>query len=244
MFWLAEGLVYRRQDSIIHSLDPRVKLIISFSLFILSLFSSTIFEFTILLFAIFLLGALSKVLRRMAKTITFSLTFVIMIFVINLLVGYDLIFSIIISLRFIAIISSSSIFFLTSSPDELDLVMRSLHLPYDLIFAFVTAVRFVPVILLDAVQIIDSQRSRGLEIEKGSIFKRIRNYIPVLIPLIVQSIIRSEELAEAMESRAYGFSKKRTSYYTLHFKRSDYLILCLHFMLVVLFILLVYFFHL
>ncbi|MEM4736771.1 MAG: energy-coupling factor transporter transmembrane component T, partial [Nitrososphaeria archaeon] len=95
-----------------------------------------------------------------------------------------------------------------------------------------------------AVQIIDSQRSRGLEIEKGSIFKRIRNYIPVLIPLIVQSIIRSEELAEAMESRAYGFSKKRTSYYTLHFKRSDYLILCLHFMLVVLFILLVYFFHL
>lgn len=244
MFWLAEGLVYRRQDSIIHSLDPRVKLIISFSLFILSLFSSTIFEFTILLFAIFLLGALSKVLRRMTKTITFSLTFVIMIFVINLLVGYDLIFSIIISLRFIAIISSSSIFFLTSSPDELDLVMRSLHLPYDLIFAFVTAVRFVPVILLDAVQIIDSQRSRGLEIEKGSIFKRIRNYIPVLIPLIVQSIIRSEELAEAMESRAYGFSKKRTSYYTLHFKRSDYLILCLHFMLVVLFILLVYFFHL
>ncbi|MCX8188375.1 MAG: energy-coupling factor transporter transmembrane protein EcfT [Nitrososphaeria archaeon] len=244
MFWLAEGLVYRRQESIIHSLDPRVKLIISFSLFILSLFSSTIFEFIILLSAIFLLGVLSKVLRRMIKTITFSLTFVIMIFVINLLVGYDLIFSIVISLRFIAIISSSSIFFLTSSPDELDLVMRSLHLPYDLIFAFVTAVRFVPVILLDAIQIIDSQRSRGLEIEKGNIFKRIRNYIPILIPLIVQSIIRSEELAEAMESRAYGFSKKRTSYYTLHFKMKDYLILCLHLMLVVLFILLVYFLHL
>ncbi len=244
MFWLAEGLVYRRQESIIHSLDPRVKLIISLSLFLLSLFSSTIFEFIILLSAIFLLGVLSKVLRRMIKTITFSLTFVIMIFAINLLVGYDLIFSIIISLRFIAIISSSSIFFLTSSPDELDLVMRSLHLPYDLIFAFVTAVRFVPVILLDAVQIIDSQRSRGLEIEKGNIFKRIRNYIPVLIPLIVQSIIRSEELAEAMESRAYGFSKKRTSYYTLHFKRKDYFVLCLNLTLVVLFILLIHLFHL
>lgn len=239
MFWLAEGLVYRRQESIIHSLDPRVKLVISLSLFLLSLFSSTIFEFIILLSAIFLLGALSKVLRRMIKTITFSITFVIMIFVINLLVGYGLFFSIIISLRFIAIISSSSIFFLTSSPDELDLVMRSLHLPYDLIFAFVTAVRFVPVILLDAVQIIDSQRSRGLEIEKGNIFKRIRNYIPILIPLIVQSIIRSEELAEAMESRAYGFSKKRTSYYILHFKRKDIIVLCLNLTLVVLFILLV-----
>jgi len=243
MFWLAEGLIYRRQDSFVHSLDPRVKLIISVSLFILSLFSNTIFEFTILLSTIFILGIVSKVFRRMIKTITFSLTFVAMIFVVNLLVGYELIFSIIISLRFIAIISSSSIFFLTSSPDELDLVMRSLHLPYDLIFAFVTAVRFVPVILLDALQIIDSQRSRGLEIEKGNLFKRIRNYIPVLVPLIVQSIIRSEELAEAMESRAYGFSKKRTSYYKLSFRRQDYFALfsCLSF--IILFILLVYYFR-
>ena len=243
MFWLAEGLIYRRQDSFVHSLDPRVKLIISLSLFILSLFSNTIFEFTILLSTIFILGIVSKVFRRMIKTITFSLTFVAMIFLVNLLVGYELIFSIIISLRFIAIISSSSIFFLTSSPDELDLVMRSLHLPYDLIFAFVTAVRFVPVILLDALQIIDSQRSRGLEIEKGNLFKRIRNYIPVLVPLIVQSIIRSEELAEAMESRAYGFSKKRTSYYKLSFRRRDYFALFSCLLFIILFIFLIYYFR-
>jgi len=243
MFWLAEGLIYRRQDSFVHSLDPRVKLIISLSLFILSLFSNTIFEFAILLSTIFILGIVSKVFMRMVKTITFSLTFVAMIFIINLLVGYELIFSIIISLRFIAIISSSSIFFLTSSPDELDLVMRSLHLPYDLIFAFVTAVRFVPVILLDALQIIDSQRSRGLEIEKGNLFKRIRNYIPVLVPLIVQSIIRSEELAEAMESRAYGFSKKRTSYYKLSFRQRDYFALFSCLLFIILFILLIYYFR-
>jgi len=243
MFWLAEGLIYRRQESIVHSLDPRVKLIISLSLFVLSLLSSTIFEFIILLSTILLIGIVSKVFRRMMKTVAFSTSFVVMIFVINLLVGYDLVFSTIISLRFIAIISSSSIFFLTSSPDELDLVMRSLHLPYDLIFAFVTAVRFVPVILLDAVQIIDSQRSRGLEIEKGNLFKRIRNYIPVLVPLIVQSIIRSEELAEAMESRAYGFSKRRTSYYTLRFRMRDYFALFLCLSLAALFIFLTYFLH-
>ena len=243
MFWLAEGLIYRSQESPFHSLDPRIKLFFSIMLFSLSLLSNTILEFIIILSVVLFIGLISKVVKRMAKTIVFSISFLAMIFIINILVGYDIIFSIIVSLRFIAVVSSSSIFFLTSSPDELELVMKSFRLPYDLIFAFVTAVRFVPVIMLDALQILDSQKSRGLEIEKGNLMKRIKNYLPVLVPLIVQSIIRSEELAEAMESRAYGFSKKKTSYYSLHLRKRDYLafVLCLIFMIQ--FILLIYLLH-
>jgi len=56
----------------------------------------------------------------------------------------------------------------------------------------------------------DAQKARGLEMEKGNFLKRIRNYVPVLIPLIVSAIRRSLELAEAMESRAWGATKKRT----------------------------------
>jgi len=212
-------------------------------LFSLSLLGNTIFQFIIILSTILFIGLISKVLRRMSKTIMFSLSFLAMIFIINILVGYDILFSIIVSLRFISVVSSSSIFFLTSSPDELELVMKSLRLPYDLIFAFVTAVRFVPVIMLDALQILDSQRSRGLEIEKGNLVRRVKNYLPVLVPLIVQSIIRSEELAEAMESRAYGFSKKKTSYYSLHLRNRDYLMLVLCLTFVISFILSIYFLH-
>jgi energy-coupling factor transport system permease protein len=69
----------------------------------------------------------------------------------------------------------------------------------------------------------DAQKSRGLELDKGNFLKRIRNYIPILIPLIVGAIRRSLELAEAMESRAFGAQKKRTNLYKLQLKRSDYL---------------------
>jgi energy-coupling factor transport system permease protein len=67
----------------------------------------------------------------------------------------------------------------------------------------------------------DAQKARGLELEKGGFMKRIRNYIPILIPLIVSAIRRSLELAEAMESRAWGAVKKRTNLYALKLHRGD-----------------------
>jgi energy-coupling factor transport system permease protein len=57
----------------------------------------------------------------------------------------------------------------------------------------------------------DAQKSRGLELEKGNLLRRVRNMIPVLIPLVVNSVVRSGELAEAMESRAYGAVPRPTS---------------------------------
>jgi energy-coupling factor transport system permease protein len=66
-----------------------------------------------------------------------------------------------------------------------------------------------------------------LELEKGGLLKRIRNYIPVLIPLIVSAIRRSLELAEAMESRAWGATKKRTNLYLLKLHKGDYSLLAI-----------------
>jgi len=64
-------------------------------------------------------------------------------------------------------------------------------------------------------------------LEKGNFMKRIRNYIPVLIPLIVSAIRRSLELAEAMESRAWGATKKRTNLYSLRLRRGDVALLAI-----------------
>jgi energy-coupling factor transport system permease protein len=93
--------------------------------------------------------------------------------------------------------------------------------PYEIVFAFTTAVRFVPVLAEEAQTIMDAQKARGLELERGNFLKRIRNYIPILIPLIVSAIRRSLELAEAMESRAWGATKKRTNLYTLKMHKGD-----------------------
>ena len=71
----------------------------------------------------------------------------------------------------------------------------------------------------------DAQRSRGLELDKGSFLNKIRNYIPILLPLIINSIRRSLELAEAMESRAFGSTQDRTNLYELNMKSSDRLII-------------------
>jgi energy-coupling factor transport system permease protein len=109
----------------------------------------------------------------------------------------------------------------------LGLALEQTRLPYEFSFAFTTAVRFVPVLAEEAQTIMDAQKARGLELEKGNFMKRIRNYIPVLIPLIVSAIRRSLELAEAMESRAWGATKKRTNLYVLKFHRGDFALLAI-----------------
>jgi energy-coupling factor transport system permease protein len=125
------------------------------------------------------------------------------------------------TLRFIVLVESFSVFFLTTSPDHLGLALEQTHVPYEFVFAFTTAVRFVPVLAEEAQTIMDAQKARGLELERGNFLKKIRNYIPILIPLIVSAIRRSLELAEAMESRAWGATKNRTNLYVLKMHRGD-----------------------
>jgi energy-coupling factor transport system permease protein len=131
------------------------------------------------------------------------------------------------TLRFVVLVESFSVFFLTTSPDHLGLALEQTHVPYEFSFAFTTAVRFVPVLAEEAQTIMDAQKARGLELEKGNFLKRIRNYVPVLIPLIVSAIRRSLELAEAMESRAWGATKKRTNLYALKLHRGDFALLAI-----------------
>jgi energy-coupling factor transport system permease protein len=131
------------------------------------------------------------------------------------------------TLRFVVLVESFSVFFLTTSPDHLGLALEETRVPYEFAFAFTTAVRFVPVLAEEAQTIMDAQKARGLELEKGGFLKRIRNYVPVLIPLIVSAIRRSLELAEAMESRAWGATKKRTNLYALKLHRGDFALLAI-----------------
>ena len=232
-----EGLRFRHGDTPIHRLDPRTKFIISCIIFTLALIF-TDFQFLIILFlAQVPLIYWAKVQKEWGRSIQGGTTLTLIIFFTNLIVGYVsnaftltpslILYSATIAFRFIVLMSSFSLFFLTTSPDDLSLALEQSHIPYEFCFAFTTAVRFVPVLANEAQTIMDAQKSRGLELERGNFFKRIRNYIPILIPLIVGAIRRSLELAEAMESRAFGAKKERTSLYTLKIRRTDYITLIL-----------------
>ena len=206
---------------------------------VLVIFLSAILFFDLIpLLTVFLIQIpliiIAKIFREWVKTLRGAIVLAMLIFITNLLSFYffnnhhitwsNVEYSFSLTLRFIVLITSFSIFFLTTSPDKLSLTLEDLRVPFEFNFAFITAIRFVPVLADEAQTIMDAQRSRGLELDKGSFLTKIKNYIPILLPLIINSIRRSMELAEAMESRAFGAIENRTNLYELKMRGVDYLI--------------------
>ena len=226
MMWLSGGFIFRKGYSFYHKLDPRAKLLNSVLMFVTTLLARSIFEMVLVVAFMVGLSAAATVLKRVARTMAFTALFSGFIFVVNVLFTRDLETSVLYATRFVAIVVSTSIFFITTSPDELEQVMKMFRLPRDVVFAFVTAVRFIPVMMLDTIQIMDAQKSRGLELERGNLVRRVRNMIPILIPLVVNSVVRSGELAEAMEARAYGATPRPTSLLAYRAKQVDVGVAC------------------
>lgn len=232
-----DGLKFRRVYSPVHNLDPRIKFLYVCAVFV----AAILFGELIPLIVLFLLPIPFVILAGVRKEWLHSLRGAAFlagfIFIVNIASnfftsGYVLTAvavetSAAMTLRFVVLVESFSVFFLTTSPDHLGLALEQTRVPYEFAFAFTTAVRFVPVLAEEAQTIMDAQKARGLELEKGGVLKRIRNYVPVLIPLIVSAIRRSLELAEAMESRAWGATKKRTNLYALKLHRGDFALLAI-----------------
>ncbi|MGC9345412.1 MAG: energy-coupling factor transporter transmembrane component T family protein, partial [Candidatus Bathyarchaeales archaeon] len=226
-----DGLRFRRVYSPIHNLDPRIKFIYVCAIFAAAVIfwelPPLIILFLIQIPFIILAGVKREWLRSMRgaaflATIIFLTNFIFSFINAGYVVAASsLEYALAMTLRFIVLVESFSVFFLTTSPDRLGLALEQTRIPYEFCFAFTTAVRFVPVLAEEAQTIMDAQKARGLELERGNFLKRIRNYIPILIPLIVSAIRRSLELAEAMESRAWGATKNRTNLYVLNMHIGD-----------------------
>ena len=229
-----EGFRFRRVSSAIHRLDPRVKFFFVCVLFVVAILFGKLLALMVLFFVPLPFVFVAGVQREWIRSMRGALFFAVIIFLFNFVFTYFstqypqvpsaslLERSLAMTLRFFVLVESFSVFFLTTSPDHLGLALEQSHVPYEFCFAFTTAVRFVPVLADEAQTIMDAQKARGLELERGNFLKKVRNYIPILIPLIVSAIRRSLELAEAMESRAWGASEKRTNLYVLRLKRADY----------------------
>jgi len=226
-----QGLKFRRVYSPIHNLDPRIKFLYVCVVFGVAIIFGELLPLIVLFLFQVPFVLLAGVRREWLRSMRGAAFLAAIIFLTNLVFSffgnhYVLTARIFesataLTLRFVVLVESFSIFFLTTSPDHLGLAMEQTRVPYEFVFAFTTAVRFVPVLAEEAETIMDAQKARGLELEKGSFLKRIRNYVPVLIPLIVSAIRRSLELAEAMESRAWGAARKRTNLYVLRMHRGD-----------------------
>ncbi len=226
-----DGLKFRKVTSPIHNLDPRIKFIYVIAIFAAAIVFWQIIPLLVLFFMQLPFVFMARVQRQWLRSLRGAAFLAAFIFGLNvlttflthsyILTPFDIESAAGMTLRFVVLVESFSVFFLTTSPDHLGLALEESRVPYEFAFAFTTAVRFVPVLAEEAQTIMDAQKARGLELEKGGILKRIRNYIPILIPLIVSAIRRSLELAEAMESRAWGATKKRTNLYLLKLHKGD-----------------------
>jgi len=158
---------------------------------------------TLVVESIILLAALP--LLRMGKEWAYSfryfwpmlgLVFVIAFFSFNLQVA------LLLAIRLFNLLTVSFVFFRTVSPEEIGATLNKIGVPYAFAFILTTAMRYVPLIRLKIRHIIDAQSSRGIDLRPR--LRNVGNFMALLMPLLAQSFLLSDELALAMESRGFG----------------------------------------
>ncbi|MFX0002409.1 MAG: energy-coupling factor transporter transmembrane component T family protein [Promethearchaeota archaeon] len=213
---------FMKKKSFLHNLDPRAKLVFSIVYTIIALLFTEIVPLLFIFLSLIPLILIGKLFKQWIKSI-FGLSFLVLFIIILNTLFISLSFAISMILRIYIMISAFSIFFLTVDPNDLALSMISMKLPYEFAFSFSLAFRFVPTIAIEAQNILDAQQSRGYEMQKKGLINQVKNLFPLLIPLIICSIKRAFNVAEALESRAFGSRKKRTYYYNINYTFKDWI---------------------
>ena len=132
-------------------------------------------------------------------------------------------------LRFVLIISFSTLLTLTTAPlqltDAIEAVMKPLAVVkfpvHEVALMLSIALRFVPTLMDEAQKIMNAQRARGVDFGEGNLFEQMKAIIPILIPLFVSSLNRAEDLATAMEARGYQGGDGRSKYRVLNYEMRD-----------------------
>ncbi|MFT3951008.1 MAG: energy-coupling factor transporter transmembrane component T [Oscillospiraceae bacterium] len=222
-------------ESVIHRLDARVKLILSFA-FIVMLFAAKD-AFGLAVSVVFMLGAfvLSGIpFSLMLKSLKPMIPILIFTAVLNLffmksgdvLFGFWKIqittggvsFTAFMLVRIIALIIGTSLLTYTTSPIDLTDAIERLFSPlkkikvpvHELAMIMTIALRFIPTLIEETDKITSAQKARGAEIDSGGLKSRVKALVTIIIPLLVSSLRRAEELALAMECRCYHGGEGRT----------------------------------
>lgn len=237
---------YYPTDSVLHRLDPRVKLLGTLlyviSLFLFQTFTGYVVATIFLVSMIILSHVPVKFMFRGLKAVLFILIFTA---VLNafLTPGRELIsfwrISVTIEgvrlaafmvLRLVYLITGSSIMTLTTTPSNLtDGLEKSLgwlkvfRIPvHEIAMMMSIALTFIPVLLEETDRIIKAQQARGADFESGNIIRRVKSLVPILVPLFVSAFRRANDLAIAMESRCYHGGDGRTKMRPLKYMARDY----------------------
>ena len=219
----------------IHRMDSRVKLLLTIAFIVMLFLAGNIYSlcvgvaFTILIYVISRIPfrMILKSLKPIMPIITFT-SILNLFFVRSGDVYWEWKFikitsegvntAVFMSIRIICLIIGSSLLTYTTSPIDLTDGLERLLSPlkkikvpvHELAMMMTIALRFIPTLIEETDKIMSAQKARGADMETGSVFKRAKALIPILIPLFVSSFRRAEELALAMECRCYHGGEGRT----------------------------------
>ena len=135
-----------------------------------------------------------------------------------------------ISVRLMLLIILSTLLTFTTSPLKLTDGLESLLSPFkrlglpahELAMMMTIALRFIPTLISETDKIMKAQQSRGADFVTGSILSRLKNMVPILVPLFLSAFRRADDLALAMESRCYRGGEGRTRMKEMKLGRLDY----------------------
>jgi len=133
------------------------------------------------------------------------------------------------AIRLIYLIAGSSLMTFTTTPNALTDGIESLlhplnkiHVPvHEVAMMMSIALRFIPILLEETDKIMKAQIARGADLESGNIIQRVKNMIPILVPLFVSAFRRANDLAMAMEARCYRGGEGRTKMKPLRYRSRD-----------------------
>lgn len=237
---------YYQTDSVIHRLDPRVKLVatIAFivSLFLVEnfwgyliavLFLATCIKLSRVPFG-FMVKGMKAIMFLLLLTVAFNLfltpgTPLIQIWKLTITIE-GLRLAVMMAVRLSFLIIGSSIMTLTTTPNNLTDGMESLMKPlekikvpvHEIAMMMSIALRFIPILLEETDKIMKAQIARGADFESGNIVKKAKAMVPLLVPLFISAFRRANDLAMAMEARCYRGGEFRTKMKPLVYKRQDY----------------------
>ena len=206
---------YYKADSVIHRLDPRVKLMGTL-IFIISLFMGmNIWIYAVVTVALAVVIKMSRIpLKFMVRGLKSIVILIIISAVFNLfLTPGDVLIQ---------------IWKLTITYQGLKMAifmvgfLKVIKVPvHEIAMMMSIALRFIPILIEETDKIMKAQMARGADFENGSLIKRAKAMVPILVPLFVSAFRRANELAMAMEARCYHGSEGRTKMKPLKYEKRD-----------------------
>ena len=236
---------YYPGKSVLHRLDPRMKILLTVG-YIIMLFSvSNPLGLCVgILFLVFAYAISGIPPRMITKSLKPVIPIIIFTTVLNMffvkgdplfdwwifhISRQGLLTAVVMTIRIICLIAGTSLLTYTTSPitltDGLERLMKPLkkvHFPvHELSMMMTIALRFIPTLIEETDKIMNAQKARGADLESGGIMQRAKALVPILIPLFVSAFRRADELALAMECRCYRGDVGRTRMKQLHYSWQD-----------------------